>query len=89
MMRSTLLPVLAAALVALSAPAAPASESYVGEQVDPVSGYPCVTPFCDVVRIPGTDCLCTKSNPSEQRRARLELVCTDMRTRQSCPITPR
>ena len=81
----------AVALIALAS-AAPAvgqtGDSYVGEQVDPVSGYPCVTPFCDTVRLPGTDCLCQKQNPNEQRLQNLRFTCTDMTTRRQCSVDP-
>lgn len=82
---------IAAALIALAS-AVPAvgqtGDNYVGEQVDPVSGYPCVTPFCDTVRLPGTDCLCQKQNPNEQRLQNLRFTCTDMTTRQQCSVDP-
>lgn len=62
---------------------------YPGDTSDPVSGYPCVTPFCDTVSLPGTSCLCQKVNPNETRRAELRFVCTDMRTRAQCSAQPK
>lgn len=58
---------------------------------DLVSGYPCVTNFCDVLRLPGTRCICTKQNPGEQNLSRLRLACY---TREAgnwvaCPVRPR
>lgn len=63
--------------------------SFPGETSDPVSGYPCVTPFCDTVSLPGTSCLCQKANPNERVRANLRFVCTDMRTRAQCSVEPK
>jgi hypothetical protein len=92
-MRRLILPALSgtavAALLMLAAPAlAQDGASYAGESVDPVTGYRCLTPFCDTVALPETDCLCQKLNPNETRRDRLELACTDIKTRQQCAASP-
>lgn len=61
------------------------------EPVDPVTGYLCVTPGCDVVRLPNANCICKKENPNERSLRRLLLTCT---TREggawvACPVKPR
>lgn len=58
---------------------------------DQVTGYLCVTPGCDVVRMSEANCICVKQNPNEQRLSRLRLSCS---TRQNgawvaCPVQPR
>lgn len=58
--------------------------AYAGDAYDPVSGYRCVTPFCDTVALPGTSCLCQKLNPNETRRENVRYACTDMKSRQQC-----
>lgn len=84
----------AAAALALATIAAPAmaqdsgGASYAGESVDPVSGYRCVTPFCDTVVLPGTSCLCQKLNPNETRRQDVRYACTDTATRRQCSVAP-
>jgi hypothetical protein len=75
--------------LALPAKSQSAGDNFVGDVTDSVSGYPCITPFCDTVRIPGTDCLCQKQNPNEQRLERLRFTCTDMSTRGQCTFRPR
>jgi hypothetical protein len=59
--------------------------------IDQVTGYFCLTPFCDVLRLPGANCICQKENPSEQNLSRLRLKCS---TREggawvACPVRPR
>lgn len=77
-------------MLLLAAPAfAQEGASYAGESVDPVTGYRCLTPFCDAVALPDSDCVCQKVNPNETRRDRLELACTDIRTRQQCQASPK
>ncbi|MGE0501605.1 MAG: hypothetical protein AB7I79_08035 [Rhizobiaceae bacterium] len=58
---------------------------------DPVTGYLCVTGTCDVVRLPNSDCICTKNNPAEMRLSRLKLTCSTKQGGQwvSCPVKPR
>ena len=61
------------------------------DYVDPVTGYICVTPFCDLLRLPQSNCLCQKENPGERRLTRLRLTCS---TREAgawvaCPVKPR
>ena len=62
--------------------------SFVGDTKDPVTGYPCATRFCDTIRLPNTDCLCQKENPTETRLQNLRLTSIDMTTRQQCPVSP-
>ena len=72
-------------LALLAAPAsAQDGPAYAGESVDPVTGYRCVTPFCDTIVLPDSNCLCQKLNPNETRRSDLELKCTDLRTKLQC-----
>ncbi|MFN3549844.1 MAG: hypothetical protein ACK4U0_20350 [Mesorhizobium sp.] len=58
---------------------------------DMVSGYLCVGNDCDTLRLPGTDCLCTKDNPAEMDFRKLRLTCVTKQNRQwvACPIQPR
>ena len=61
------------------------------DAVDPVTGYLCVTPGCDVVRLPNANCICKKENPTERNLQRLLLTCS---TREggawvACPVKPR
>jgi hypothetical protein len=61
------------------------------DYIDPVTGYVCMTPFCDVLRLPGANCICQKENPGERQLSRLRLTCT---TREAgawvaCPVKPR
>ncbi|MDN2566746.1 hypothetical protein N1F89_10975 [Aquibium sp. A9E412] len=88
--------IVAAALFALAAAAPAAAQNFpTGERNsnmrDSVTGYLCVTPGCDVVRLPQSNCICEKQNPNEQRLSDLRLECF---TRQgggwvACPVTPR
>ncbi len=78
-----------AGFAALAGSAFAQDANYAGESVDPVSGYRCVTPFCETVALPDTSCLCQKVNPNETRRAELQYVCTDMNTRQQCSVSPK
>ena len=58
---------------------------------DMVSGYLCVGNDCDTLRLPGTDCLCTKDNPAEMDFRKLRLTCVTKQDRKwvACPIQPR
>jgi hypothetical protein len=58
---------------------------------DEVTGYLCVTPGCDVLRMPGIDCICTKQNPNERRLSRLRLSCSTKKAGEwiACPARPR
>lgn len=58
---------------------------------DDVTGYLCVTPGCDVLRMPGANCICTKQNPAERRLSRLRLACSTKKDGQwvACPVKPR
>ena len=82
----------AAGAMMVAAPAA-ASERYPnsGGGRDMVSGYLCVGNDCDTLRLPGTDCLCTKDNPAEMDFRKLRLTCVTKQNRQwvACPIQPR
>ena len=62
--------------------------AYAGDAYDPVTGYRCVTPFCDTVVLPNTGCLCRKLNPDETRRDKVRYSCIDMKTRQQCAASP-
>jgi len=57
---------------------------------DDVTGYLCVTPGCDVLRLPGNECLCTKDNPAETRLSRLKLSCYKSENWRwvACPVQP-
>jgi len=76
------------AAIAFALPGTAQEANYAGESVDPVTGYLCVTPFCDTVVLPDSDCLCQKLNPNETRRADLQLACTDMKTHAQCTVSP-
>ena len=58
---------------------------------DPVTGYLCVTPQCDVVRMSEASCICTKDNPNERQLDRLKLTCSKKKDGQwiACPVKPR
>ncbi len=58
---------------------------------DPVTGYLCVTPSCDVVRMSEASCICTKDNPGERRLSRLKLTCSKRQAGKwiACPVKPR
>lgn len=55
---------------------------------DLVTGYLCVTPGCDVVRLPQSDCICKKENPEEMRLSKLKLTCSTKERGEwvSCPV---
>lgn len=59
---------------------------FVGTTRDPVTGWHCVTPFCDTLLMPGTRCLCQKQNPGETVLSRLKLICIPPRAGQACPL---
>ncbi|MDN2583686.1 hypothetical protein [Aquibium sp. ELW1220] len=84
---------LAAAGAMMAAAPAAASERYPnsGGGRDMVSGYLCVGTDCDTLRLPGTDCLCTKDNPAQMDFRKLELTCVRKENRKwvACPIQPR
>lgn len=71
----------AAAFAAVMFNATPvwAQSSFVGDVNDPVTGWHCVTPFCDTIRMPRTDCMCQKLNPTEKSLSRLRLKCVPPR----------
>jgi hypothetical protein len=58
---------------------------------DHVTGYLCVTPGCDTLRLPDANCICQKMNPSEQRLSRLQLKCSTREAGRwvACPVKPR
>ncbi len=58
---------------------------------DDVTGYLCVTAGCDVVRLPNSNCICTKDNPAELRLSKLKLTCSTKKEGEwvSCPVKPR
>lgn len=58
---------------------------------DPATGYPCVDNWCNTVRLPHTNCICTKGNPAAQKAQDAHLNCI---TRENglwvaCPVKPR
>lgn len=57
---------------------------------DLVTGYRCVDNGCTVVRLPNSNCLCTKENPTEQNLSRLRLDCKTREAGQwvACPVQP-
>jgi hypothetical protein len=62
-----------------------------GYQNDPVTGYLCVTPACDVVRLPVTNCICSKTNPAARTLSETRLQCSIRENGQwvQCPVPPR
>ena len=58
---------------------------------DDVTGYLCVTPGCDVLRLPEASCICTKDNPNERRLDRLKLTCSKREAGAwvQCPVKPK
>lgn len=62
-----------------------------GYQNDPVTGYLCVTPACDVVRLPETNCVCSKTNPAARNLSETRLQCSIRENGQwvQCPVPPR
>lgn len=82
-----------AALLAMSisAPAQQFPDRGGMNERDPVTGYLCVTPACDVVRMSEASCICTKDNPNERRLDRLKLTCSKRKDGQwiACPVKPR
>lgn len=57
---------------------------------DHVTNLLCVTAGCDVLRLPGTQCICRKENPAEQNLSRLKLSCfqsVGLRW-EACPVRP-
>ncbi|APH71166.1 hypothetical protein [Aquibium oceanicum] len=57
---------------------------------DDVTGYICVTPGCDVVRLPQSNCLCQKENPAENDLRKLKLTCSTTVGLKwvACPVKP-
>lgn len=57
---------------------------------DDVTGYICVTPGCDVVRLPQSNCLCQKENPAEKDVRKLKLTCSTTVGLKwvACPVKP-
>lgn len=58
---------------------------------DEVTGYLCVTPGCDVVRMSEANCICVKDNPNERRLSKLRLTCSKRQGGAwvACPVKPR
>lgn len=58
--------------------------------IDMVTGFRCVTPACDTLRMPDTDCICQKQNAGERDLSRLKLVCSTKRDGRwvACPVRP-
>lgn len=57
---------------------------------DHVTGFLCTTPSCDVLRLPRSNCICKKENPTEENLSRLRLTCyTSVGFRwEACPVRP-
>ncbi len=58
---------------------------------DEVTGYLCVTPGCDVLRMSEANCLCVKENPAERKLSKLRLTCSKRENGAwvACPVKPR
>jgi hypothetical protein len=58
---------------------------------DAVTGYLCVTPGCDVLRMSEASCICVKQNPSETKLSKLRLTCSKRENGAwvACPVKPR
>ena len=58
---------------------------------DEVTGYLCTNSFCDVLRLPQSNCLCTKENPNERDLSKLRLRCSASEGFRwvACPVKPR
>lgn len=65
-----------------------ATPSLAGNKRDEVTGYLCVTPSCDALRLPGNSCICTKDNPWEYRLSKLKLTCRKKEKGEwvACPV---
>ena len=86
----------AALIVALGAPLASAQNFPSGRdggfnERDEVTGYLCVTPGCDVLRMSEASCICIKQNPEERRLSKLRLTCSKRENGAwvACPVKPR
>lgn len=87
----------AALVVALGAPLAFAQNFPSGgrgdgfNERDEVTGYLCVTPGCDVLRMSEARCICIKENPNERRLSKLRLTCSKREGGAwvACPVKPR
>jgi hypothetical protein len=87
--RAALAPLLGLILAATALPAGTGPRYPSGpDYIDPVTGYLCVTPFCDVLRLPGSNCICQKENPGERRLSRLRLTCSTQEAGAwvACPV---
>ncbi|MGD9915100.1 MAG: hypothetical protein AB7S80_13545 [Rhizobiaceae bacterium] len=83
---------LAVGLVGVTAQPFPGGRNYGGPPTsDLVTGYMCVTPGCEVVRLPDTNCICKKENPAETRLSKLKLTCSTKQAGEwvQCPVKPR
>lgn len=62
-----------------------------GDNRDHVTGYLCTTSYCDTLRLPTTDCICTKQNPTEMdfRKLRLKCFASEGGKWVACPVQPR
>ena len=79
------------AILALALPASAQNWPDVNSNArDDVTGYLCVTPGCDVVRLPQTKCLCQKENPAERDLRKLKLTCSTTVGLKwvACPVKP-
>jgi len=82
---------LAAGIAAASAQAFPSGRGDGFNERDEVTGYLCVTPGCDVLRMSEAQCLCVKDNPNERRLSKLRLTCSKRESGAwvPCPVRPR
>lgn len=85
-----LLPVAAATVLLSLSASGPGygQNGFVGDVNDPVTGWRCVTPFCDTLLMPKTQCLCQKLNPTERTLSKLKLKCVPPRrdSPQACTL---
>lgn len=60
-----------------------------GPNTDDVTGWLCISPFCDMVVQPISGCLCRKDNPNETRASHISLTClpSNGSGMQSCPTS--
>lgn len=73
----------------VAAPPAHAQGGGHGPNVDDVTGWRCITPFCDVIIQPVTRCLCRKDNPNETVASRVRLTCLPDRRGPACAGSTR
>ena len=82
---------LMAGATAASAQVFPSGRDSGFNERDEVTGYLCVTPGCDVLRMSEASCICVKENPNERRLSKLRLTCSKREGGAwvACPVKPR